>query len=105
MSTSIRRVMMKFVSCLVWGGRGLLDRVRAFFGSRFRVGLLALPLCGAAVTFFAAAKKVTKETAFPIQSASRRPRHRRLTEWPGCSECPHKTHAAWIAHGLPRRAE
>jgi hypothetical protein len=26
-------------------------------------GLLALPLCGAAVTFFAAAKKVTKETA------------------------------------------
>ena len=31
--------------------------------SCFRVGLLALPLCGAAVTFFAAAKKVTKETA------------------------------------------
>ncbi|WP_321792500.1 hypothetical protein, partial [Caballeronia sp. J97] len=24
-----------------------------FAGSRFRVGLLALPLCGAAVTFFA----------------------------------------------------
>jgi hypothetical protein len=33
-------------------------------GSRFRVGLLALPLCGAAVTFFAAAKKVTKESSF-----------------------------------------
>ncbi|MDR5786904.1 hypothetical protein P9281_10175 [Caballeronia sp. LP003] len=31
----------------------------AFAGSRFRVGLLALPLCGAAVTFFAAAKKAT----------------------------------------------
>ncbi|CAG9197140.1 membrane hypothetical protein [Paraburkholderia sabiae] len=28
------------------------------------VGLLALPLCGAAVTFFAAAKKVTKESRF-----------------------------------------
>ncbi|WP_158646998.1 hypothetical protein [Paraburkholderia azotifigens] len=27
-------------------------------------GLLALPLCGAAVTFFAAAKKVTKESGF-----------------------------------------
>jgi len=32
-------------------------------GSRIRVGLLALPLCGAAVTFFAAAKKVTKESS------------------------------------------
>jgi hypothetical protein len=31
---------------------------------RFRIGLLALPLCGAAVTFFAAAKKVTKESRF-----------------------------------------
>jgi hypothetical protein len=33
-------------------------------GSRFRVGLLALPLCGAALTFFAAAKKVSKESSF-----------------------------------------
>jgi hypothetical protein len=31
----------------------------------FRVGLLALPLCGAAPTFFAAAKKVGKESSFP----------------------------------------
>ncbi|CAG9222498.1 hypothetical protein PSAB6_410122 [Paraburkholderia sabiae] len=31
---------------------------------RFRIGLLASPLCGAAVTFFAAAKKVTKESGF-----------------------------------------
>jgi hypothetical protein len=30
-----------------------------------RVGLLALPLPGAGVTFFAAAKKVTKESSFP----------------------------------------
>jgi len=34
-----------------------------FAGSRFLSGLLALPLCGAAVTFFAAAKKVTKESS------------------------------------------
>jgi hypothetical protein len=31
----------------------------SFAGSRFALGLLALPLCGAAVTFFAAAKKAT----------------------------------------------
>jgi hypothetical protein len=29
-----------------------------------RVGLLVLPLCGAALTFFAAAKKVSKESRF-----------------------------------------
>ncbi|MBN3764491.1 hypothetical protein [Burkholderia sp. Ac-20365] len=29
---------------------------------RFASGLLALPLCGAALTFFAAAKKVSKES-------------------------------------------
>jgi hypothetical protein len=33
--------------------------VRWFVKSCFRVGLSALPLCGAAPTFFAAAKKVT----------------------------------------------
>jgi hypothetical protein len=33
--------------------------------SYFRVGLFALPLPGAGVTFFAAAKKVTKESSFP----------------------------------------
>ncbi|WP_250523266.1 MULTISPECIES: hypothetical protein [unclassified Caballeronia] len=35
-----------------------------FAGSRIRVGLLALPLCGAALTFFAAAKKVSKESSY-----------------------------------------
>jgi hypothetical protein len=34
------------------------------WNSRVRVGLLALPLPGAGVTFFAAAKKVTKESSF-----------------------------------------
>ncbi|WP_235024436.1 hypothetical protein, partial [Caballeronia cordobensis] len=33
-------------------------------GTCFVVGLLALPLPGAGVTFFAAAKKVTKESSF-----------------------------------------
>ena len=74
-----------------------------FAGSRFHVGLLALPLCGAAVTFFAAAKKVTKETALPSLSTSHRPRHRRLAEWPGSSECPRRSRGAWIAHGLTHR--
>src|SRR6202012_3867824 len=69
-------------------------------GSRFLFGLFALPLPGAGVTFFAAAKKVTKETAIPSLSTSHRPRHRRLAEWPGSSECPHKQIRAWTAHGL-----
>ncbi|WP_087086321.1 hypothetical protein [Caballeronia cordobensis] len=38
--------------------------VRFFAGSQIVVGLLALPLPGAGVTFFAAAKKVTKESSF-----------------------------------------
>jgi hypothetical protein len=32
----------------------------------FVLGLLASPLCGAAVTFFAAAKKVTKESSYGL---------------------------------------
>ncbi|WP_250474290.1 hypothetical protein [Caballeronia sp. GAFFF1] len=35
-----------------------------FRGTCIRVGLFALPLPGAGVTFFAAAKKVTKESSF-----------------------------------------
>jgi len=31
-------------------------------------GLLAMPLCGAALTFFAAAKKVSKESGLPTAS-------------------------------------
>ena len=60
-----------------WFGLSVsLSRAWASMESCFRVGLLALPLCGAAVTFFAAAKKVTKETAIPSLSTSGRPRHR-----------------------------
>ncbi|WP_161783669.1 hypothetical protein [Caballeronia glathei] len=39
-----------------------LMRLRSY-ETCFDIGLLASPLCGAAVTFFAAAKKVTKEAA------------------------------------------
>ncbi|MBC8745437.1 hypothetical protein F6X42_01950 [Paraburkholderia sp. WC7.3b] len=40
----------------------------------FVVGLLALPLCGAAPTFFAAAKKVGKEDSFKPPAHKRVPR-------------------------------
>jgi hypothetical protein len=36
-----------------------------FHGTCFLCGLLALPLSGAGLTFFAAAKKVSKESSFP----------------------------------------
>src|SRR4249919_2599331 len=36
-----------------------------FDGTCFLFGLLALPLSGAGLTFFAAAKKVSKESSFP----------------------------------------
>jgi hypothetical protein len=39
--------------------------VLRFYGTWFGVGLFALPLSGAGLTFFAAAKKVSKESSFP----------------------------------------
>jgi hypothetical protein len=36
-----------------------------FYGTCFVFGLFALPLSGAGLTFFAAAKKVSKESSFP----------------------------------------
>ena len=54
-----------------WGGVGLscLHRLMrsGFYGTCFVFGLLALPLSGAGLTFFAAAKKVSKESSFPTQ--------------------------------------
>jgi hypothetical protein len=35
-----------------------------FYGTCFVFGLFALPLSGAGLTFFAAAKKVSKESSF-----------------------------------------
>ncbi|WP_144404133.1 hypothetical protein [Caballeronia cordobensis] len=55
-------LIFEFLSFWVFGFLGF-----CFFGFRgtsFVVGLLALPLPGAGVTFFAAAKKVTKESSF-----------------------------------------
>jgi hypothetical protein len=42
-----------------------LMRLRSY-ETCFAIGLLASPLCGAAVTFFAAAKKVTKESSYGL---------------------------------------
>jgi len=41
----------------------------------------ALPLCGAAVTFFAAAKKVTKESRFTPPSPRTNPPSQRCVIW------------------------
>jgi hypothetical protein len=38
-----------------------------FYGTCFVFGLFALPLSGAGLTFFAAAKKVSKESSFTTQ--------------------------------------
>src|SRR6202000_3171374 len=86
------------------GARGTRMRrsgLRFFFaGSRYRGGLLALPLPGAGVTFFAAAKKVTKESSFSPPAVTRtlamlasRRRHS-----PKCR--PQRPIRAWLAHGL-----
>jgi hypothetical protein len=50
--------------CAALGPVGFCFRLRFRWHPLFVVGLFALPLCGAAVTFFAAAKKVTKESSF-----------------------------------------
>jgi hypothetical protein len=47
-----------------WGwGFNRLMRL-CFYGTCFLIGLFALPLSGAGLTFFAAAKKVSKESSF-----------------------------------------
>jgi hypothetical protein len=43
-----------------------------FCGTCFLFGLFALPLSGAGLTFFAAAKKVSKESSFPTPMLARR---------------------------------
>ena len=70
--------------------------------SCFLVGLLALPLPGAGVTFFAAAKKVTKESSFSPPAVTRTLAILLLRERPSPKECPHRPNRAWIAHGLTR---
>ncbi|WP_235028756.1 hypothetical protein, partial [Caballeronia choica] len=49
-----------------WVGWGCLHRLMrsGFYETCILCGLLALPLSGAGLTFFAAAKKVSKESSF-----------------------------------------
>jgi hypothetical protein len=58
--------------CLFGGFLAVVFVVLAF--PCFVSGLLALPLCGAAPTFFAAAKKVGKESRFEPPAHKRVPR-------------------------------
>src|SRR4029077_9086091 len=51
-----------------------------FYGPCFVFGLLALPLSGAGLTFFAAAKKVSKESSFPPRMLASR-RQPVVSEW------------------------
>jgi hypothetical protein len=59
------------------GAVGLQHRLMflGFYGTCFLIGLLALPLSGAGLTFFAAAKKVSKESSFSGSS------HKPATHW------------------------
>ncbi len=68
-----------------------------------RVGLLALPLPGAGVTFFAAAKKVTKESSFSSPAVTRSLAMLASPWWPSPKCRPHRPNRAWIAHGLTHR--
>jgi len=56
---------------VVLGVGRFLMRLR-FHETCFDIGLLASPLCGAAVTFFAAAKKVTKESSYGASGVRRK---------------------------------
>ncbi|WP_143281975.1 hypothetical protein, partial [Caballeronia choica] len=67
---------------LEWGGLSCLHRLMrlGFCGTCFGFGLLALPLSGAGLTFFAAAKKVSKESSFPTPILASR-RQTVMSEW------------------------
>ena len=68
-----------------------------------RGGLLALPLCGAAVTFFAAAKKVTKESSSLKPAVTRTLAMLVSRRWHSPKCRPRRTNRAWLAHGLTHR--
>ena len=74
----------------------------AFVEACFRVGLLALPLCGAAPTFFAAAKKVGKESSSATARCHTHVGQFSPCRWHSPKECPRRPSRAWIAHGLTR---
>ena len=66
----------------------------------FAVGLLALPLSGAGVTFFAAAKKVTKESSSFRPAVTRSLAMLASPRWPSPKCRPQRPTRAWLAHGL-----
>ena len=82
----------------MWFGFDLLLR-----WNLFRVGLLALPLCGAAVTFFAAAKKVTKESSF-FRQQCKDVATVALLSGPAPKCRPQKTEGLGARHALCHRA-
>ena len=63
-------------------------------------GVLALPLCGAAVTFFAAAKKVTKESSRSARWARRWP-HVTRRKWNSLSVSRSRWKGFWRVLGCP----
>src|SRR6201994_1406471 len=81
--------------------RERVTRFWLFAGSRIRGGLLALPLPGAGVTFFAAAKKVTKESSFSPPAVTRRLAMLASPRWHSPKCRPQRPNRAWLAHGLP----
>jgi hypothetical protein len=77
-----------------------LTRGGVFAGSRIRVGLLALPLCGAAPTFFAAAKKVGKESSSFKPAVTRSLAMLASGPWHSPKCRLQRPNRAWLAHGL-----
>jgi hypothetical protein len=56
---------LRFFAC---GGLGLVGVLAVLAFPCVAIGLFASPLCGAALTFFAAAKKVSKESGLHTAS-------------------------------------
>src|ERR1700754_3350166 len=81
--------------------RERVTRFWLFAGSRIRGCLLAPPLPGAGVTFFAAAKKVTKESSSFRPAVTRTLAMLASPRWHSPKCRPRRTNRAWLAHGLP----
>ena len=78
-----------------WGLLNRLMRLRSY-ETCFAIGLLASPPCGAAVTFFAAAKKVTKESSF-FRQQSQTGNALAIPIGPAPKCRPQRTLGAWCA--------
>ena len=83
-------------------GRCCLNRLMrlCFHGTCLLLGLFALPLSGAGLTFFAAAKKVSKESSFQPPMLAK-PSLELLRTWRWRVQCrPHGGTVAWLADPL-----